>query len=160
LNKVGLTNRISKAYQLLEQEFEREPTAEELAELLEISIEEVSATMSIGFRHVSMDTPLSDGEDGTLMDVMENPNAEQTDEKLVHQESLRMEIERSLKTLTERQKEVLCFFFGIGVDNPLSLEDIGERFNLTRERVRQIKDKAITKLRSTSRCKHLKVYLG
>lgn len=160
LNKVGLTNRISKAYQLLEQEFEREPTVQELAELLELSIEEVAATMSVGFRHVSMDTPLSDGEDGTLMDVMENPNADKTDEKLVHDESLRLEIERSLKTLTERQKEVLCFFFGIGVDNPLSLEDIGERFNLTRERVRQIKDKAITKLRSTSRCKHLKVYLG
>ncbi len=160
LNKVGLTNRISKAYQLLEQEYEREPTAQELADLLELSIEEVAATMSVGFRHVSMDTPLSDGEDGTLMDVMENPNADKTDEHLVHDESLRLEIERSLKTLTERQKDVLCFFFGIGVDNPLSLEDIGERFNLTRERVRQIKDKAITKLRSTSRCKHLKVYLG
>ena len=129
LNKVGLTNRISKAYQLLEQEFEREPTVQELAELLELSIEEVAATMSVGFRHVSMDTPLSDGEDGTLMDVMENPNADKTDEKLVHDESLRLEIERSLKTLTERQKEVLCFFFGIGVDNPLSMEDIGERLD-------------------------------
>jgi RNA polymerase primary sigma factor len=160
LNKVGLTNRISKAYQQLEQEFEREPTPEELAEILNIGIEEVTATMSVGFRHVSMDTPLSDGEDGTLLDLMENPNAERTDEQLVHHESLRMEIERSLRTLTERQKEVVCYFFGIGVDHPLSLEDIGERFHLTRERVRQIKDKAITKLRSTNRCKHLRFYLG
>jgi RNA polymerase primary sigma factor len=151
LNKVGLTNRISKAYQQLEQEYEREPTPEELANLLEISIDEVTATMSVGFRHVSMDTPLSEGEDGTLMDMMENPNAERTDEKLVHHESLRMEIERSLQTLTDRQKDVVCYFFGIGIDHPLSLEDIGERFHLTRERVRQIKDKAITKLRSTNR---------
>ncbi len=160
LNKVGLTNRISKAYQQLEQEFEREPTPEELAEILEIGIEEVTATMSVGFRHISMDTPLSDGEDGTLLDLMENPNAERTDENLVHHESLRMEIERSLRTLTERQKEVVCYFFGIGVDHPLSLEDIGARFHLTRERVRQIKDKAITKLRSTNRSKHLRFYLG
>ncbi|MDB5210818.1 MAG: sigma-70 family polymerase sigma factor [Sediminibacterium sp.] len=160
LNKVGLTNRISKAYQQLEQEFEREPTPEELANLLEIGIDEVTATMSVGFRHVSMDTPLSDGEDGTLLDLMENPNAERTDEKLVHHESLRMEIERSLRTLTDRQKDVVCYFFGIGIDHPLSLEDIGERFHLTRERVRQIKDKAITKLRSTNRSKHLRFYLG
>ncbi len=160
LNKVGLTNRISKAYQQLEQEFEREPTPEELANLLEIGIDEVTATMSVGFRHVSMDTPLSEGEDGTLLDLMENPNAEKTDEKLVHHESLRMEIERSLRTLTDRQKDVVCYFFGIGVDHPLSLEDIGERFHLTRERVRQIKDKAITKLRSTNRSKHLRFYLG
>ena len=160
LNKVGLTNRISKAYQQLEQEYEREPTPEELANLLEIGIDEITATMSVGFRHISMDTPLSDGEDGTLLDLMENPNAEKTDEKLVHHESLRMEIERSLRTLTERQKEVVCYFFGIGVDHPLSLEDIGQRFHLTRERVRQIKDKAITKLRSTNRSKHLRFYLG
>lgn len=160
LNKVGLTNRISKAYQQLEQEFEREPTPEELADILDISIDEITATMSVGFRHVSMDTPLSDGEEGTLMDLMENPNAERTDERLVHHESLRMEIERSLRTLTERQKEVVCYFFGIGVDHPLSLEDIGTRFHLTRERVRQIKDKAITKLRSTNRSKHLRFYLG
>ena len=93
---------------VLEQELEREPTPEELANVLDISIDEVTATMSVGFRHVSMDTPLSEGEDGTLMDLMENPNAERTDEKLVHHESLRMEIERSLRTLTERQKEVFA----------------------------------------------------
>ena len=160
LNKVGLTNRISKAYQQLEQEYEREPTPEELAFILDMDIAEVSATMRVGFRHISMDSPLSDGEEGTLIDLMENTNAEKTDEKLVHHESLRLEIDRSLRTLTERQKEVICYFFGIGVDHPLSLEDIGHRFHLTRERVRQIKDKAITKLRSTNRCKQLRFYLG
>jgi RNA polymerase primary sigma factor len=160
LNKVGLTNRIQKAYSLLEQQFEREPSAEELAELLEMDIEEVSATLSINARHVSMDSPLSDGEESTLMDVLENNNAEKTDGLLVHNESLKTEIDRSLKTLTERQKEVICFFFGIGVDHPMSLEDIGERFSLTRERVRQIKDKAITKLKASNRCKLLRTYLG
>jgi RNA polymerase primary sigma factor len=92
--------------------------------------------------------------------VLENPNAEKTDAELDHKESLKMEIDRSLKALTERQKEVICYFFGIGVDHPMSLEDIGEKFNLTRERVRQIKDKAITKLRTTNRCKQLRTYLG
>ena len=160
LNKVGLTNRISKAYQQLEQEYEREPTPEELANLLDIGIDEVSASMNVNTRHISVDTPLNEGEDGTLIDVMENPNAEKTDAKLEHHESLRQEIERSMLALTERQKAVLCYFFGIGLDNAMSLEDIGDHFNLTRERVRQIKDKAINKLRSTSRCKHLRVYLG
>lgn len=160
LNKVGLTNRIQKAFSQLEQQFEREPSAEELAELLEMDLEEVSATLGISSRHVSMDTPLSEGEDNTLLDVLENPNAEKTDNELDHKESLKTEIDRSLKTLTERQKEVICYFFGIGVDHPMSLEDIGEKFNLTRERVRQIKDKAITKLRTTNRCKLLRTYLG
>lgn len=160
LNKVGLTNRIQKAYSQLEQEFEREPSAEELAEMLELDIEEVSSTLGIAARHVSMDTPLSEGEDNTLIDVLENPNAERAETNIEHKESLKQEIDRSLKTLTERQKEVICFFFGIGVDHPMSLEDIGEKFNLTRERVRQIKDKAITKLRSNSRSKMLRSYLG
>jgi RNA polymerase primary sigma factor len=160
LNKVGLTNRIQKAYSQLEQEFEREPSAEELAEMLELEIDEVSSTLGIGGRHISVDTPLSEGEDNTLIDVLENPNAERAEMNIEHKESLKQEIDRSLKTLTERQKEVICFFFGIGVDHPMSLEDIGERFNLTRERVRQIKDKAITKLRSNSRSKVLRSYLG
>jgi RNA polymerase primary sigma factor len=160
LNKVGLTNRIQKAYSQLEQEYEREPSAEELAEMLEMDLDEVSATLGISARHVSVDTPLAEGEDNTLLDVLENPNAEKTDNELDHKESLKVEIDRSLKTLTERQKEVICFFFGIGVDHPMSLEDIGEKFNLTRERVRQIKDKAITKLRTTTRCKLLRTYLG
>ena len=159
LNKVGLSNRISKAYSLLEQEFEREPSAEELATFLEMDIEEVRATLGAGIRHVSMDQPLMDGEDNTLMDVMINPNAIGTDFEVLNA-SLKTEIERSLSTLSERQKDVIRFFFGIGIDHALSLEDIGERFNLTRERVRQIKDKAITKLRTASRCKILKGYLG
>ncbi len=160
LNKVGLTNRIQKAYSQLEQEYEREPSPEELAEVLELEIEEISATLGIGARHVSMDTPLSEGEENTLIDVLENPNAESADGNIEHKESLKQEIDRSLKTLTERQKEVICFFFGIGVDHPMSLEDIGARFNLTRERVRQIKDKAITKLKTNSRSKALRTYLG
>jgi RNA polymerase primary sigma factor len=160
LNKVGLTNRIQKAYSALEQQFEREPSAEELAEVLEMDLDEVSATLGINARHVSVDTPLSEGEDNTLLDVLENPNAEKTDAELDHKESLKTEIDRSLKTLTERQKEVICYFFGIGVDHPMSLEDIGEKFNLTRERVRQIKDKAITKLKTSTRTKLLRTYLG
>ncbi|WP_224015837.1 sigma-70 family RNA polymerase sigma factor [Ferruginibacter albus] len=160
LNKVGLTNRISKAFSQLEQEFEREPTAEELATLLDLETEEVAATLGASARHVSMDQPLSDGEESTLIDVLANPNADSTDMDINFKASLKTEIERSLSTLTDRQKEVIRFFFGIGVDHPLSLEDIGERFNLTRERVRQIKDKAITKLRTTSRCKLLRTYLG
>lgn len=160
LNKVGLTNRISKAYSQLEQEFEREPTPEELANLLDMEVEDIASALSSSVRHVSMDQPLSDGEDSTLIDVMINQNAEKTDDELAFKASLKTEIDRSLSTLTERQKDVIRFFFGIGVDHALSLEDIGEHFNLTRERVRQIKDKAITKLRSTSRCKLLKTYLG
>jgi RNA polymerase primary sigma factor len=160
LNKVGLTNRISKAYSQLEQEYEREPTAEELATLLDLDIDEVTASMGSSVRHVSMDQPLADGEDSTLMDVFINPNSESTDMDIAFRASLKTEIERSLSTLTDRQKEVIRFFFGIGVDHPLSLEDIGARFNLTRERVRQIKDKAITKLRTPSRCSLLRTYLG
>ena len=160
LNKVGLTNRISKAYSQLEQEYEREPTSEEIATLLDLETEEVAATIGAASRHVSMDQPFADGEEGSLIDVLENPNAESTDMHITFSVSLSKEIDRSLSTLTERQKDVIRFFFGIGVDHPLSLEDIGERYSLTRERVRQIKDKAITKLRSTSRCKLLRTYLG
>jgi RNA polymerase primary sigma factor len=160
LNKVGLTNKIQKAFSQLEQEFEREPSPEELAELLELETEEVSATLGIAARHVSMDTPLSEGEDNTLIDVLENHNAERADNNIAYKESLKQEIERSMKMLTERQKEVICYFFGLGVDHPMSLEDIGDKFNLTRERVRQIKDKAITKLRTNSRSKALRGYLG
>lgn len=160
LNKVGLTNRISKAYSQLEQEYEREPTAEELAQLLDLESDEVAAAMGASVRHVSMDQPFGDGDEGSLMDVLENPNADSTDMHLAFNASLATEIDRSLSTLTDRQKDVIRFFFGIGVDHALSLEDIGERFNLTRERVRQIKDKAITKLQVTSRCKLLRSYLG
>ncbi|MBS1640188.1 MAG: RNA polymerase sigma factor RpoD/SigA [Bacteroidetes bacterium] len=160
LNKVGLSNRINKAFQQLEQQYEREPSAEELALVLETDLQEVAATISVNTRHISIDTPLSEGDDTTLIDVMINDNAEKADEKLTHYESLRKEVQRSLLSLTQKQREVLCYFFGIGTDNALSLEDIGARFNLTRERVRQIKDNAINKLRSTSRCRQLRVYLG
>lgn len=160
LNKVGLTNKINKAYSQLEQEYQREPSAEELAMVLEINTEEVETTLGVAARHVSVDAPFADGEDNTLLDVLYNPNASDADMEVEHNESLRDEIERSLCTLTDRQKDVLKLFFGIGVDNPLSLEDIGEQFGLTRERVRQIKDKAITKLRSASRSRLLKNYLG
>jgi len=160
LNKVGLTNRINKAFSSLEQEYEREPSPEELAEVLEMDTEEVAATLGVAARHVSMDAPFAEGEDNTLIDVLENPNAEAADQAIEHDESLKTEISRSLQTLTDRQKEVIRYFFGIGVDHPMSLEDIGEKFNLTRERVRQIKDKAINKLRSNSRCRLLRTYLG
>jgi RNA polymerase primary sigma factor len=160
LNKVGSLNKINKAFANLEQQFEREPTAEELAELLEINVDEVKSTVQVAARHVSMDAPFQEGEDGSLIDVLQNHNADRSDRAVEHVESLRTEIERSFTTLTDRQREVLRLFFGIGVDQPISLEDIADRFNLTRERVRQIKDKAITKLRNTARSKHLKSYLG
>ncbi|MEO6637463.1 MAG: RNA polymerase sigma factor RpoD/SigA, partial [Ginsengibacter sp.] len=160
LNKVGLTNRISRAFSYLEQEYERTPTAEELAFFLEIDIEEVSATMNVAARHVSMDSPLSDGEESTLIDVMVNGNADAADKNIMFRDSLKQEIQRSLSILTERQKEVICYFYGIGIDQPLSLEDIGAKFCLTRERVRQIKDKALTKLRTASRCNLLREYMG
>ncbi len=160
LNKVGLTNRISRAFSYLEQEYERTPTAEELAFFLEIDIEEVSATMNVAARHVSMDSPLSDGEDSTLIDVMVNGNADAADKNIMFRDSLKQEIQRSLSILTERQKEVICYFYGIGIDQNLSLEDIGAKFSLTRERVRQIKDKALTKLRTASRSNLLKEYMG
>jgi RNA polymerase primary sigma factor len=160
LNKVGSLNKINRAFSELEQEYEREPSADELAELLEITTEEVETTLGVAARHVSMDAPFVEGEDNSLLDVLENANTPGTDSSLEYSESLRREIERSLSTLTERQCDVIKLYFGIGVEHPMSLEDIGEKFGLTRERVRQIKDKAINKLRSASRSKLLKHYLG
>jgi len=161
LNKVGLTNKISKAYSKLEQEFEREPTPEEVGLYLDLDPEQITATIGVGGKHVSMDQPMGDGDDTcTLMDILVNGNASDTDMQLVVTDSLHTEIERSLSMLTPRQTEVIRYFFGLGIDHPLSLEDIGERFSLTRERVRQIKDKAIIRLRSSSRCSLLRSYLG
>lgn len=160
LNKVGLTNRINKAVSALEQELGRAPSTDELAKFLEINREEVESTLSSSARHISMDAPFSGGEENKLLDVLINTNVKQADAALAHDESLSCELERSLNSLTDRQKNVLKLFFGIGTDHPLSLEDIGVHFSLTRERVRQIKDKAILKLRSTSRTNHLKNYLG
>lgn len=160
LNKVGLSNKIIKAYSQLEQEYEREPSTEELADLLDLPTEEIETTLGVAARHISVDAPFSDSEENCLLDVLENTNADSTDNEISHNDSLRCEIERSLSALTERQRQVLKYYFGIGVENALSLEDIGERFSLTRERVRQIKDKAILKLRTTNRCNLLKAFLG
>ena len=160
LNKVGSLNKINKAFSELEQTYEREPSPEELAELLEITTDEVETTLGVAARHVSMDAPFVEGEDNSLLDVLENNSMPGTDTHLEYADSLRREIERSLGTLTDRQCDVIKLYFGIGVEHPMSLEDIGDKFGLTRERVRQIKDKAINKLRATSRSKLLKGYLG
>lgn len=160
LNKVGSLNKINRAFAALEQQFEREPTPEEIATLLELPVEEIETTLGVASRHVSMDAPFVDGEDNSLLDILENPNAMEADSHLEYGESLQREIERSLSTLTGRQKDVLKLYFGIGIEHPVSLEDIGDTLGLTRERVRQIKDKAIGKLRENSRSKLLKHYLG
>ena len=160
LNKVGSLNKINRAFSELEQEFEREPSPEELATLLEIPTEEVETTLGVAARHVSMDAPFVEGEDNSLLDVLENSSTPATDQRLEYKDSLRREIERALGTLTDRQADVIKLYFGLGVEYPESLEDIGDKFGLTRERVRQIKDKAINKLRSTTRSKLLKQYLG
>jgi RNA polymerase primary sigma factor len=160
LNKVGSLNKINKAFSELEQAYEREPSPDELADQLDIPTEEVETTLGVAARHVSMDAPFVEGEDNSLLDVLENGGIPGTDTALEYMESLRREIERSLSTLTERQCDVIKLYFGIGVEHPMSLEDIGEKFGLTRERVRQIKDKAINKLRSANRSKLLKHYLG
>ena len=158
LNQVGSLSKISKAFSRLEQEFEREPSPEELAENLETTVEKISDTLSNSGRHVSMDAPFVQGEENTLLDVLENSDPN-TDSNLIN-ESLSEEIKRSLSTLTEREREIIVLFFGLSTNHALSLEEIGEKFNLTRERVRQIKDKALQRLRHTSRSKILKSYLG
>lgn len=160
LNKIGLTNKIAKAYSLLEQEYEREPSTEELASLLNVDLEDVESTLGIGARHVSVDAPFQEGEENSLLDIMENPNSMYADRRITYSDSLKTEIDRSLKTLTDRQRDVLVLYYGINDCSPASLEDIGERFGLTRERVRQIKDKAIGKLRTMDRCKLLRPFLG
>ncbi|MBP9189653.1 MAG: sigma-70 family RNA polymerase sigma factor, partial [Chitinophagales bacterium] len=160
LNKVGSLSKINKAFSELEQHFEREPTADELAECLDIGVEEIKNTMSVSSRHVSVDAPFDDGENSSLLDVLENREIERTDEKLDYTFSLKVETDRTLATLTERERDVIKLFFGIGVPYAMTLEDIGEEFGLTRERVRQIKDNAINKLRSSARNKSLKAYLA
>lgn len=160
LNKVGSLNKINKAFMQLEQEFEREPIPDELAEILDTSVDEIENTLGVASRHVSVNSPLKAGEEGSLLDVLPDPNAVNTDVNLIYTESLQREIDRSLSTLPERQKEVITLYFGISREHSMSLEDIGVRFGLTRERVRQIKDKAISKLRANSRSRHLKTYLG
>lgn len=160
LNQVGSLNKINKAFSRLEQEFERPPSPEELAEALEVPEDKIKESLKVSGRHVSMDAPLSTNEDGgTLMDVMTNTDSPKADSYLMA-ESLQKEIERSLSTLTDKEREIIRLFFGIGMNHGLTLEEIGAKFNLTRERVRQIKEKAIRRLRHTSRNKLLKAYLG
>lgn len=159
LNKVGSLTKINKAFSALEQEFEREPTAEELANCLEIGEDEVKTTLAVASRHVSMDAPFEEGESNSLIDVLENPDAQNADHEMDYTYSLSVETERSLSLLTEREREVLKLFYGIGVDNAMTLSDIGETLGLTRERVRQIKDKSINKLRAEARSGSLKEYL-
>ena len=160
LNKVGALNKINKAFSRLEQTFEREPSSDELAEILEINRDEIDATVRVAARHTSLDAPFVTGETNSLMDVIENQNEEETDRSLSYRESLHTEVLRSLNTLTDRQRDVLTMYFGIGTTGNSSLEDIGTELGLTRERVRQIKDKAINNLRSKSRNKLLRAYLG
>jgi len=159
LNQVGSLNRINKMFAKLEQEFERAPSPEEIADSLEIDKDKVTEAQKISGRHVSVDAPFKDGEDGTLLDVLSNGNSPKADIRLMN-ESLQLEIKRSLSTLTEREQDVIILFFGIGITHPLSLEEIGEKFGLTRERVRQIKEKGVRRLRHASRSKLLKSYLG
>jgi RNA polymerase primary sigma factor len=159
LNQVGSLNKINKAFSRLEQEFERPPSAGELANALDIPEEKVKDSLKISGRHVSVDAPFTDGEDNSLLDVMVNNDSPKADIQLMR-ESLQREIERSLATLNEREREVISLFFGIGMKHGLTLEEIGTKFDLTRERVRQIKEKAIRRLRQNSRSKLLKTYLG
>jgi len=159
LNRVGALNKIGKAYSNLEQEFEREPSATELAQELDMDVSEVADTLKISGRHVSMDAPFAQGEDNRLLDVIQNDQQPSPDFTLMT-ESLKTEIERALSTLTEREAEVIKLYFGLNKEHSLTLEEIGERFNLTRERVRQIKEKAIRRLRHASRSKNLRAYLG
>ncbi len=158
LNRVGALHKIGKASSELEQEFGREPSPGEIADELEMSDVEVMDTLKIGSRHVSLDAPFNDGEDNRLLDVLEDDLQDAPDESLI-QTSLKDEIEKALATLTKREAEVLKLYFGIHREQPLTLEEIGERFGLTRERVRQIKEKAIRRLRHTSRSRPLREYL-
>ena len=159
LNKIGSINKINKTYAKLEQEFEREPNAEEIAEVLEITEAEVKESMKNAGRHISMDAPLVQDEDNTMYDVLKSEEAPTPETELLY-ESLRKEIDRAISTLTQREQDVVRLYFGLNGSHPMTLEEIGENFDLTRERVRQIKEKAIRRLKHTSRSKILKSYLG
>ena len=158
LNQVGSLNKINKAFARFEQENERTPSPEELAKALELPKEKISDTLRVAGRHVSVDAPFADGEDNSLLDVLVNTDSPNADRGLIN-ESLSTEVERALSTLTDREKDIIKYFFGIGCQE-MTLEEIGEKFGLTRERVRQIKEKAIRRLRHSSRSKLLKSYLG
>ncbi|HOW26499.1 MAG TPA: sigma-70 family RNA polymerase sigma factor [Bacteroidales bacterium] len=159
LNKIGSINKINKAYAKLEQEFEREPNSEEIADLLEITETEVKESLKNSGRHISMDAPLVQDEDNTMYDVLRNDDGPTPETQLMY-ESLKKEIDRAISTLTPREADVVRLYFGLNQTHPMTLEEIGEKFDLTRERVRQIKEKAIRRLKHTSRSKILKTYLG
>ncbi len=159
LNKIGSINKINKAYAKLEQEYEREPNAEEIAELLEVTETEVKESMKNAGRHVSMDAPLIQDEENNMYDVLRSEEAITPETELLY-ESLRKEIDRAISTLTQRESDVVKLYFGLNGSHPMTLEEIGEKFDLTRERVRQIKEKAIRRLKHNSRSKILKSYLG
>lgn len=159
LNRVGALNKIGKELSKLEQEYERLPSAAELSESLEMSVSEVADTLKISGRHLSVDAPFAQGEDNRLLDVLENEETPNPDTELMS-ESLKVEIERALSKLSKREAEVIRLYFGIGREHSLTLEEIGERFDLTRERVRQIKEKALRKLRHHNRSMALRAYLG
>ena len=158
LNQVGSLNKINKAFARFEQEHERTPSAEELANELELPKEKVTDTLRVAGRHISVDAPFADGEDNSLLDVLVNTDSPNADRGLIN-ESLATEVERALEIRTARERDIIRYFFGIGCSE-MTLEEIGEKFDLTRERVRQIKEKAIRKLRTSSRSKLLKSYLG
>ena len=158
LNQVGSLNKINKAFARFEQEHERVPSPEELAQELELPREKVTDTLRVAGRHISVDAPFADGEDNSLLDVLVNPDSPNADRGLIN-ESLATEVDRALETLTERERDIIRYFFGIGCSE-MTLEEIGEKFDLTRERVRQIKEKAIRKLRQSNRAGILRSYLG
>ena len=159
LNKIGSINKINKALSRLEQKFEREPSVEEIANAIELAPKEIKDAMRSAGRHVSMDAPLTDGEDGDMYEVLLSKNNPSPDGSLLT-DSLRKEIERALSSLTEREANIIRLYFGLNGKHPYTLEEIGEEFSLTRERVRQIKEKAIKRLKHTTRSKILKTYLG
>jgi RNA polymerase primary sigma factor len=159
VNRGGLNTKLHHAYQALEQQFEREPSPEELADLLKMELADVVHTMTTHVRHVSLDTPIAEGEEGTLVDRLENPHAQKADTRVLHKQSLQIEVERSLDTLSDTQKKVVCYFFGLGLDDPLSLPQIAERLNLSCERIRQIKDKALGKLQQCENVNLLRTFL-
>ena len=158
LNQVGSLNKINKAFSRFEQENERRPSPEELADSLDLPAEKVADTLRVSGRHISVDAPFVEGEDNSLLDVLVNDDSPIADRTLIN-ESLSTEVERALSTLTERERDIIKLFFGINTQE-MTLEEIGEKFGLTRERVRQIKEKAIRSLRHSSRSKLLKTYLG
>ena len=159
LNQVGTLNKIIKAQQKFEQENERRPSSAELAKELDIAEDKIADTMKVSGRHISVDAPFVEGEDNSLLDVLVTEDTPNTDKSLIN-ESLSVEIERALSTLTEREAEIVKLFFGIAGCQEMTLEEIGDKFGLTRERVRQIKEKAIRRLRQSNKCKNLKGYLG